>query len=427
MNTSKNKYRLTGLLLSGGLWASAQNVADKAIFNGDQLFSTVKTYVAKGEHRTGTPGDFATSAWLADELKQAGYTVRYHEFPLKQFFLEKAAVTEGSHAYDAFPLWYVSETIPSEVTGVVTTEGEDVKGKVVLLRFSGQGGQTEKETAQKLRELVDKGAKAIIGYSENKVGEIVAYNAPKVPQPWKVPVVVVAPATAKALAARKGQQVRVSVKGTFKEITARNVYGTIGNGKEYVVVSTPISGWFGCGGERGPGLAAWLALAQWAAASKLPYTFVFTGNSGHELGGLGAHAFLDHGAPPVEKTKLWIHLGAAIATLSYHATPSGLAADNKVDDQRNFYYSSSVQKSFTAAFAPVPGLKFDTKQRAGGELVYVIDKGYPNVAGAAYSHPYFHTKGDTPATTSPALLQEVSLAFKTFLENELAPRQVAQH
>ncbi len=218
---------------------------------------------------------------------------------------------------------------------------------------------------------------------------------------------------------REGQNIRVSIKGTFKNVTARNVYGTIGTGEQFVVVSTPISGWFNCGGERGPGIATWLALAKWAAAEKLPYTFVFTGNSGHELGGWGAKAFLESGAPSPDKTKLWVHLGAGIATLSYQSTPSGLVKENKVDAKRNFFYSASVKEAFDPAFKNVPGNKWEIKQRAGGELVYVIEKGYPNVAGAAYSHPYFHAKADDASTTSPAILEEVALAFKKFIADAI--------
>jgi hypothetical protein len=231
--------------------------------------------------------------------------------------------------------------------------------------------------------------------------------------------VLVSAGDAQRLSAQQGQTVRVSIKGTFKNVTARNVYGTIGKGEQYVVVSTPISGWFSCGGERGPGIATWLALAKWAAAKKLPYTFVFTGNSGHELGGWGAKAFLDEGAPPINKTKLWVHLGAGIATLSWQATPNGLVKQNTVDANRNFFYSPSVAATFVPAFSKVAGNKYRIQERAGGELVYVIEKGYPHVAGAAYSHPYFHMKSDDASKTSTVILEEVALAFRTFIDNEV--------
>ncbi|HEY5750705.1 MAG TPA: hypothetical protein VIU12_31800 [Chryseolinea sp.] len=404
--------------------ALAQPNPEAAAFKGDKLFGTVTHYASLGEHRTGTPADFATSEWLGKELAASGYTVKYYEFSLKQFFPEAVSVTDAKkRALKAFPFWYVSDSIKLDVEGALTGRTTAVKDKVVVLNFtSSQPGQSGEQLLQKLSELIAAGAKAVIGYTESEAGEIAALNTPKAAQPWKAPVVLVSPSDARQLLAQEGQTVKVSIKGTFKQVTARNVYGTIGNGDQYVVVSTPISGWFGCGGERGPGVATWLALAQWAAAAKLPYTFVFTGNSGHELGGWGAKAFLDGGAPPVDKTKLWVHLGAGIATLAWKSTPSGLVKENKVDVNRNFFYSNSVATSFQAAFKNVQGNKWTTTQRVGGELIYVIDKGYPNVAGAAYSHPYFHMKSDDASKTSPAILEEVAVAFRNFIESQIRPQ-----
>src|SRR5690606_1732907 len=132
-----------------------------------------------------------------------------------------------------------------------------------------------------------------------------------------------------------------------------------------------------------------------------PYTFIFTGNSGHELGIQGAHHFLEHEAPPIDKTKLWVHLGAGIATLAWKSTPTGFVKESFVDANRNFFYSASVKPSFDAAFKNLAGNKWEVKEKAGGELVAVIAKGYPNAVGVTYAHPYFHMKGDNAATTSP--------------------------
>jgi methylglyoxal synthase len=63
-----------------------------------------------------------------------------------------------------------------------------------------------------------------------------------------------------------------------------------------------------------------LTLAEWV--SKNPsqladYTFVFTGNSGHELDNHGANVFAEKAAPKPEDTRLWIHLGATIAAKAW--------------------------------------------------------------------------------------------------------------
>lgn len=415
--------KISAVLLLINMTVFSQTPADVTFLAGSELYAAVEKYVGLGEHRTGTPTDFATSEWLGKELTASGYDVTYSEFPLKQFFIEKASVTDQKkHVYNAFPLWYVSDSIKLDIEGSLingTSNPVDVKGKVVLVNFSagtaGQGAQITK----RLNALIDAGAKGIIGYQENAAGEIAAINATRVPKPWKVPIVLVSPADGKNLISREGKTISISIKGTFKDVTARNVYGKIGNGDQHIVISTPISGWFTCGGERGPGIAIWLALAKWAAAQKLPYTFIFTGNSGHELGIQGAHHFLEHGAPPIDKTKLWVHLGAGIATLAWKATPTGLVKESIADANRNFFYSASVKSSFDPAFKNLTGNKWEVKEKAGGELVAVIAKGYPNVVGVTFAHPYFHMKGDDAATTSPEILEEAALAFKNFLQHEI--------
>ena len=210
----------------------------------------------------------------------------------------------------------------------------------------------------------------------------------------------------------------LTINGTFKDVTASNVYGTIGHGDEYVVVSTPISGWFTCGGERGSGLAIWLALAKWTAKEKSKYTFVFTGNSGHEHAFLGAHKFLESDAPPVEKTHLWLHLGAGAATLKYTGAPGSLVKQSVVDDQRNFFYSEPVAGSFTRSFNEIPGKKILEQDNPGGELAYVAAKGYKRFAGITYAHPFFHVKTDDATTTSPEILASTATAFRDFIAAE---------
>jgi len=55
-----------------------------------------------------------------------------------------------------------------------------------------------------------------------------------------------------------------------------------------------------------------------------------------------------------------------------------------------------------------------------GELVYVAKRGYTNYVGVANARQtYFHNPSDDAAMTSPAVLQEITLAFKNFLALQL--------
>ena len=58
-----------------------------------------------------------------------------------------------------------------------------------------------------------------------------------------MPIVLVSPRDGKELLKHSAGEMSIQIKGSFKNVKARNVLGTIGSGDEYIVVSTPISGW----------------------------------------------------------------------------------------------------------------------------------------------------------------------------------------
>lgn len=393
-------------------------------FDGKALFKTVEKFVALGEHRTGTTTDTATSYWLGKELQAYGYEVKYLSFPLRQFFPERVYLAAGPDTITAFPLWWIGEQTAHSVTGALvdvqhTKTGN--KNAIALIHFPRPGGQSNAQISGYLDSLINTGVAGIVAITDNASGEIEAYNTRRDLQPWRVPVILVAPKDSSKINTliKKEVPVTVAVNGTFKDVKARNVYGTIGNGDNYIVISTPISGWFTCGGERGPGVAIWLGLAKWAASQKTRYTFVFTGNSGHELDAQGAREFLENGAPPVEKTHLWLHLGAGVATLNYLYSDSGLVKQTTVDVKRRFFYNAAVKTTFEKAFRDIAGEKLLVEDNPGGELLHVAHKGYLRYAGVSYSHPFFHVKTDNAATTSPEILEKTGIAFRNFVLDEL--------
>lgn len=417
----KSKYSIIAALLLYGVTTFGQNKSEADFFNGKQLFSTVQKYVSLGEHRTGTPTDLATSDWLGKELASYGYDVKYLEFPIRQFFPEKVSLSSGKETIKAFPLWWVNESINRTVTGTLV-EADKVKAytksniALIHLPLKQQKGNPKKY----IDSIINMGVKGIVAITDNQSGEIEAYNTNKDQQPWKVPIILIAPKdSAKALAfVKTGAAVTLAINGTFKEVKGRNVYGTIGNGEQYIVISTPISGWFTCGGERGSGIAIWLSLAKWAASLKSKYTFVFTANSGHEHAFKGAHEYLERNAPPVEKTHLWIHFGAGAATLEFKNTASGLVKQTNADPKRRFFFNDPVKNSFNTAFTGINAVKVLANENPGGELIYVAQKGYKRFAGVSYAHPFFHVKTDDANTTSPEILEETAKAFRDFIKED---------
>ncbi len=417
------------ILLAGFLFlqltACSENegMAENKSFDGDSLYADVQHYVDLGIHRTGTPGDSATAEWLSQRLKYYGFEVKELEFPLRQFFPGRSWLSSGKDSLEGFPLWWVNENIDRHVRGKLVEVLPTTKysgAELALISFPLKGSGSGDKWRNYLDSLSELGIKGIVIITSNLSGEAQPYNSSLKPDPWKVPVLLVAPKD--SLTIRKflssEENVNLAINGTFRDVKGKNVYGTIGSGEEQIVVSTPISGWFTCGGERGTGLAIWLGLAKWASTHSTKYSFVFTGNSGHEQAFRGAHEFLERNAPPPSKTHLWFHLGAGAATLKYETTPAGLRKSDVVDSARRFFYSETVRPSFEKAFSELPAEKILSTDKPGGEHLYVARKGYTRFAGVSYAHPYFHVKTDDASTTSPEILKSTATAIGNFIEEE---------
>ena len=403
--------------------------------SGRDLYKTVQHFVALGEHRTASAGDLATSAWLKSALDSLGAKTEYVEFPLSQFFFETGTLSYNNRSIDVFPVWPVKEALQLSVSGIPVDGGHlkdsaAIKGKLVLTHLTNQHGASTPATAAQINAFIKKGAVGVLVVPDNTTGEIVALNTFKELQPWNVPVYEIAPKdTAIVIQSIAAQQpVQIEVKGTVKQVTGRSVLGKIGTGRQQVVISTPISGWFRTGGERGPGIAVWLGLAEWVHANneKLKdYTFVFIGNSGHELDNLGARVFVEKAAPKPEDTRLWIHLGAAVAVRAWKEETGKWVLADSVDTNRHIYYAESVAASFEKTFDALQAKKAKgTEQnketvKPGGEGIVYKQHGYKNLVSIAYVHRLHHVKTDDEQSTSPTLLLELEQTLQKFISLEL--------
>ena len=386
-------------------------------FTGEQLFKDVQTYVAFGEHRTGTEADGKTAEWLKSTLAAAGFTTSYQDFPLNQYFHERASLRLGDQSVEVFPAWPVPSALPSTTEARLVDSGTEkdssrYRNAIVLTRLAYWGGASfNKAYISQLNRLINAGSKAVVAITEGSTQEIIALNAPSVLKPWTVPVVLAAPKDSARLLthARATTPAILQLAGNVRTgVTARNVIGRLGTGDKFVVVSTPISGWFTCGGERGPGVALFNAFAKWVGAQKLPYQFIFVATSGHEIGGLGMHAFMHSLAPKPDQVHLWLHLGAGLATVAWQKTPQGWQAQPRADSLRYLMYSENLQESAQRLFASVAIQKVLVKGEAVGELDLIMRKGYPSFYGIAAGHRFHHTRQDDARKTSPALLAEIA-------------------
>jgi hypothetical protein len=265
------------------------------------------------------------------------------------------------------------------------------------------------------------GAAAVILITNGPTGEALALNAPIDKPLFDKPVAVMAPREAQPfLQAAERKEVGVlTVVGEQGRRPAFNNIATLSRGHDRtLVVSTPRSGWFRAMGERGPGLAAWLGLARWAAERRLPVDLTFLCTSGHEYDNAGGIAYLESLAPPPAKTALWAHLGANVAARDWHDLGPNLQPLSSADPQRYMVASDALLGDVRRAFAGQPGLQdpYPVSAGAAGELTHVIAAGYPRVFGVFGAHRFHHAPNDDLRCVVPELAASAGKAFARVVE-----------
>ena len=412
---------LSGRLLGALLLAAAlpTGLAGQAPrFDAARLLQDVETYTAFGVHRTAHPGDLATSAWLAERLRGAGLAVEEHAFTTPQFFLDGASIDDERGRIEAFPIWLPRATGPEGASGPLVmvradTPTEEIRGAVAWLDPS--AGAPER--ARLDRKAIDAGAAAIVFATTDGagLGLFQAVNAERayVDTPRPVPTVTFGAANVERLRQSVGRDVTVRISGRMVEdARATNVLARrlVDPNADWIVVSTPSSGWFTNGGERGPGIALLLALAEWVGTRRGGLNYLFVATSGHELDYLGARLLHEaHLAPPPERTRVWLHLGAQIATPPWAETDDVLLPTRDVT-AGTLQASPELAPIMQHAFAELPMFTLRTDTRIG-EFRDLIEHGYRGLGIVSGSNPWFHVPGDDARSVSPETLARVASAL----------------
>ena len=385
---------------------------------GSKLYADVARYASFGSHRFGSPGDRATADWIAGELQAAGFSVDFQPVILgRQYFVDRATAEVDGTTIEATPFWWPPEDKASfRLTAPVARDGE-VAGKVLWVELPyDRGAYLGPAHRAAIAQAAARGPTAILLMIGNPGDDRFAYNVTQEDTPWPMPVMVVA-GKDKSLFERaiaKGTPVTFDVTGRYeRNVSGRNVVARLGAGKgPAIVVSTPMTGWYACVCERGPGIANFLALARTVAAEKLPGDFVFIATAGHEIGHGGMELFLKQGAPPPKDTLVWVHFGASNACYAWTTGPQGFSREDRVDDAlRSIVLSPSATSLVGETFSAIKANRFVAEKQAVGELRDVHAAGYPNFFGMAGLHRFFHTPADDISTTSPEILEPVARAF----------------
>lgn len=390
--------------------AAAEN-----FLSGANLYRDVARYAAFGLHRFGSPGDRATTDWIAGELRAAGFSVEFQPVVLgKQYVVEHATAEVDSTTVEATPFWWPPQA-SFRLTAPLVRDG-DAAGKILWLELPfDRGAYLGPAHRAAIAQAAARRPAAILLTIGNPAEDRFAYNVTQEDEPWPVPVIVVA-GKARGVFERavvSGAAVTFDVGGHVEtNVAGRNVVARFGEGSgPAIVVSTPLTGWYACVCERGPGVANFLALARIVAAEKWRGNFIFVATVGHEIGHGGMELFLKRGAPPPSDTLAWVHFGSSNACYAFTETAQGSARTDRADGERALVLSPSAVSLAGEALAGIDARRMVAEKQAVGELRDVHAAGYKNFLGLAGRHRSFHTPADDLGATGPELLEPVARAF----------------
>ena len=354
-------------------------------------FDLVKAYVDLGEHRSGTTTQAATAHWLADELRARGGDATLESVAFDRYMADWSVTIDGDEV-EALPLFY-------EATGTARSSSP-ARWPVFAPTGVGPLGVTG--------ALDDDDASPgdlVVAATRNLLGFLAVSN--RTPSKGSgIHVLQVAGHHGGALAA--GAPVDAHIDARIEPATCANVIATFGDvdaAPQLTIVTTPISGWFRCAGERGTGVAVALAMAE-RLAEETP--LVFLGATGHELGAFGAaelHARWGHRAHTL------VHVGANVGC--------DWAADDQLGPPDHSHMAArlaadpSTTDGIADAFGAV-GVGVETPERDRsqwfGEAADWLDA--PQLLSFLGQNPWFHAPGDLPDVSCTAARTEaVAVAF----------------
>ena len=350
--------------------------------DGRALYDRVEAYAAFGDHRTGTDVDHATARWIVDGLRARGLSVEAEPLPFDRWVASSRLAVDGADVPHL--------PVPYEWTGSLTT------AEVRVTSFDPMGGGFPELIDQPVRDARDGGAEAVVLATQHPNGSLVAVN--RVPGAGSgFPTVLAAGADLERL--RSGA-VTVTMEARIEPGVSTNVVASNGIEGDPLLLTTPLTGWFRCAGERGTGIGVLFHLVDRFADR--PLLVVATG--GHELDCFGARRWVadnDVAAAAV------VHLGASLAV--EEDAPDG---GRRLASTRLALTSLGDEDAGPIA-AALRGADLDlitatTRWLGEGEAWSGLDAPLLSLTGAGTD---FHTPGDVPdAVTSPAALAAVAAA-----------------
>lgn len=357
---------------------------------GDELFSVVEAYSDLGDHRTGTTVDAATVDWFVAELTALDATVARLPYEFPRYAVDWDVRVDGE-SVPSMPLFY--EGVGEVRSAAPFTAAVDVVG-----------GARLPDWGDKVRAARAADAEVAVVATNTPTGLLCAVN--REPEMGSGLLTVCVPGAAADVFGDATVEVVMAAEVVTGE--SANVLAKVGDGPDAdrVLLTTPLSGWFRCAGERGTGIAVLLAVARTLAAEGVPLTIL--GTNGHELQGLGLRRWLDTNRPA---EKAVFHFGASVASGDADGKEPPVARTNMV---RVSAWAGEVRReALRSALAPLgvdvrlPSDEEATNPRGwiGESVVWApLGRALVSIAGG---FPLHHAPEDLPRlATTPSLLRQ---------------------
>lgn len=349
----------------------------------DPLFELVYRYSQFGFHRTGTLSDVQTQAWLAELLRGQGAEISMPSFDYPHYAYD-LQLEPAAEVADVVPLFF-------------SFQGQITVTNPLIAEVDGHAA--EPGLFAQIDHLVEAGLAAghdgvILQTGTNEAG-VCAINRSR-ETACKLPVFLASP---QRLRQFRTAAASISFAAETRRARATNIVARfpVREGAPTLVVTTPVSGWFNCAGERGAGLA--VALHSAVHLSRQVNVELLLA-SGHELGFRGGYALAEDYSGAATSV---LHLGSCIANF-------------EASFDVNCSAPPPVRDGVDRALSPL-GLKSElphpvhAPEAWSGESSCWAPKGLRmlSIAGLA---PNFHTPADLPAAvTDENLLQRTTDAI----------------
>ena len=345
----------------------------------ERVADVIREYDAQGWHRTGTDADVESARWLAERCRAYAVDVELEEVPLDRLELGDCYVEADGRRADGLPLFDGGFTDAAGVSGRLGPLGSDAE---IGLLEAGPGEYQDEFDAERASPR----HAAYVVSTRGGVPGLACRNAPRFLSPFGPPALQVSGAESDWLngMASGGASLRLLATATRKPAVSYNVVASL-PGRDGtlapLVVMTPRSGWWQCAAERGGGIAGWLEVLRRLSQTELARDVTFIATTGHELGLLGVHKFLESRDGLVKGAAAWIHFGASI----------GAAVDAGA---RLGATDADLERKARAALERCGAPHTPTADAMVGAESNVVDALGARCAALAGGHAYFHMPED---------------------------------